>query len=83
MVIIIIIILAYACQRPGALQSTGSQRVRHDLATEQQQIFLVLLSNSIFFLLAVLPQHVGPLVPQPQTESELQIHINNYLLVIS
>ena len=23
-----------------------------------------------FFLLAVLPQHVGPLVPQPQTESE-------------
>ena len=70
MVIIIIIILAYACQRPGALQSMGLQRVRHDLATEQQQIFPVLLSNSIFFLLAVLPQHVGSLVPQPQTESE-------------
>ena len=24
-------------ERPGALQSTGSQRVRHDLVTEQQQ----------------------------------------------
>ena len=49
MVIIIIIILAYACQRAGVLQSTGSQRVGHDLATEQQQVFPVLLSNSIFF----------------------------------
>ena len=39
--------------------SLWGRRVRHDLATEQQQIFPVLLSNSIFFLLAVLPQHVG------------------------
>ena len=26
-------------EEPGELQSIGSQRVRHDLATEQQQLF--------------------------------------------
>ena len=50
--------------------SLWGRRVRHDLATEQPQILPVLLSTSIFFLLAVLPQHVGSLVPQPQTESD-------------
>ena len=33
--------------RPGVLQSTGSQRVRHDLATKQQYIhthFFILFS---------------------------------------
>ena len=25
-------------RKPGALQSMGSQRVRHDLVTEQQQV---------------------------------------------
>ena len=28
-------------ERPGILQSMGSQRLRHDLATEQQQLFIV------------------------------------------
>ena len=30
-------------EKPGGLQSTGSQRVRYNLLTEQQQSFLLLL----------------------------------------
>ena len=34
-------------EEPGVLQSMGSQRVRHDLATEQQQPLIVLISIRI------------------------------------
>ena len=34
--------------KPGVLQSMGSQRVKHDLATEQQQIQGILLINIHF-----------------------------------
>ena len=35
--------------KPGMLQSMGSQRVRHDLATEQQQPFIYTFTKSMFF----------------------------------
>ena len=51
-------------EEPGGLQSTGSQRVRHDLVTEQQQpcgdfglrggsalLTLVLLSGQLYFVI--------------------------------
>ena len=34
-------------EEPGGLQSTGSQRIRHDLATEQQQQIQNTLSSYV------------------------------------
>ena len=34
-------------EEPAGIQSTGSQRVRHDLATKQQQQFRELKKNSL------------------------------------
>ena len=34
--------------KPGMLQSTGSQRVRHDLATEQKQYIYIYIFKIIF-----------------------------------
>ena len=34
--------------KPGMLQSTGSQRVRHDLATEQKQYIYIYIYIYIF-----------------------------------
>ena len=34
-------------KEPGGQESKGSQRVRHDLATEQQQIQSIILFNSL------------------------------------
>ena len=39
-------------QRPGVLQSMGSQRVRHKLATEQQQLFSLWLHLRLCFVWA-------------------------------
>ena len=41
-------------KKPGVLQSMGSQRVRHDLATEQQQQWEYILSSPqhLFFLVS-------------------------------
>ena len=33
-------------EEPGMLQSIGSQRVRHDIVTEQQRQFFAIKSNS-------------------------------------
>ena len=51
-------------EEPGGLRSTGSQRVGHDLVTEQQQLYgdfglrggsalltLVLLSGQLYFVI--------------------------------
>ena len=43
---------------PGGLQSMGLQRVRHDLATEQQQNFFFKLRNESFFFLGIMLLHM-------------------------
>ena len=35
-------------EEPGGLQSIGSQRVRHDLVTKQQQTILLLFLSSVY-----------------------------------
>ena len=36
---------------PGMLQPMGSQRARHDIMTEQQQKFIILMMKMIFDLI--------------------------------
>ena len=43
--------------KPGMLQSTGSQRVRHDLATEYQGLFLLLPDINSWPFSGSLPMH--------------------------
>ena len=50
--------------KPGALQSMGLQRVRHNLATEQQLLTLILEgSPQISLFPEVLPNHSSPQGP--------------------